>query len=360
MSIASHFPEQARARIRATGTDVLRTLGIGRVQEVVTQVLLGGNIRTTTEPLTQERLGILTEGIIVLYMALAAQGVSWERVLERAAQELLSPNTPGSEKDILRWVLGLTIKSGQNVLREDPEALNRYVGVLRDGIRGAAQLAERQSGKVRLSLGTDPTSALDWPWTLLVMKTVGAMTLSARGSDKSLYGKFFERLTLASLLSLLGYTYTDKEDPSRREFTLSARRNKREADATCVWGRKGVFFDIGFIGKGNPEITLDKLTRFGSNLALHGQTLDMATFIVVDSAPLATTIETIADEHGVKVFQMSKATWVLEVAQAMHEVLDGFPQPLPEWSDPQLYAKAIASGVRGAPLRQIAGGVPSD
>ena len=67
-------------------------------------------------------------------------------------------------------------------------------------------------------------------------------------------------------------------DKMKKYFWLSHMDEyERETDATVVYNGKAISIDIGFIGRGNPEITLDKVTRFGAYKRIGGVNHDMAT-----------------------------------------------------------------------------------
>jgi hypothetical protein len=71
-------------------------------------------------------------------------------------------------------------------------------------------------------------------------------------------------------LHILGFEYvTPPPHKTSRVFWLSSREERRESDATLLYeAGKGVRFDIGFIGRGNPEISLDKVSRFEREISL--------------------------------------------------------------------------------------------
>jgi len=86
-------------------------------------------------------------------------------------------------------------------------------------------------------------------------------------------------------LTLLGFRLVSKENiiDFNKVFWLSERKEKRESDATAlIRAGQGVRFDIGFIGRGNPEISLDKVSRFEREIELGRQKHYMATIILVD------------------------------------------------------------------------------
>ena len=57
---------------------------------------------------------------------------------------------------------------------------------------------------------------LQWPDLLRCMLALGAQTLSIRGSEKSMYGKLFEKFTLGSVLTVLGFQYVNITDKRKK------------------------------------------------------------------------------------------------------------------------------------------------
>jgi hypothetical protein len=103
-----------------------------------------------------------------------------------------------------------------------------------------------------------------------------------------------------------------------RVFWLSSRATQRESDATAlIRPGVGVRFDIGFIGRGNPEITLDKLTRFEREVEMGRQRWFMASFIIVDRIGKGSRIPEIAEQVGATVIQMSMSYWIRLLAQEL-------------------------------------------
>jgi len=163
------------------------------------------------------------------------------------------------------------------------------------------------------------------------MNTIGAQTLAIRGSDKSTFGKLFEKLILGTLLSLLGFELVKPNDISKPKnvFWLSSTE-KRESDATLLYSPgKAVRFDIGFIGRGNPEISLDKVSRFEREIELGRSKWYVNTIIIVDRIGKNSRIEALAKRINGRIVQMSGAYWALEIAKILkssfgykNEILD--------------------------------------
>ncbi len=107
---------------------------------------------------------------------------------------------------------------------------------------------------------------------------------------------------------------------------------KRESDATALYEPgKGVRFDIGFIGPGNTEISLDKVSRFEREMDFGRQKHFMATFIIVDRIGDRSRIAELARKIDGTIIQMSMAFWPQVLSKKLGEVL-GFQHPLQKMS----------------------------
>jgi hypothetical protein len=181
-----------------------------------------------------------------------------------------------------------------------------------------------QKGAINGTIKNGIGSAVPIDWLLLtfIMNAIGSQTLTIRGSEKSAYGKLFEKLILGSLLHMLGFQYISASDAENlnKVYWLSSRESKRESDATLLYEPgKGVRFDIGFIGRGNPEISLDKVSRFERHLQLGRLNWYMATFILVDTIPPKSRLERMAKEIEGTIIQMSGSYWPQQVARELHQ-----------------------------------------
>jgi hypothetical protein len=163
---------------------------------------------------------------------------------------------------------------------------------------------------------------LQWEEFFRLTTAIGAQTLTIRGSDKSMYGKIFERLVLGTVLTLLGFRFVPdgaaKSVTTAGLFWLSDSNDNRECDATVlVTPGNFVRFDIGFIGPGNPEISKDKLSRFASERIHEGKTTYSKTIVVVDTLPRTTKTIEAAKAIGADIIQMSMKFWPIELAQKL-------------------------------------------
>lgn len=271
----------------------------------------------------------------------------------------LSDKPAKADTWLLQWMLGLTGKSVQNVLRGDRGSGGAiYLENHLEAIDETAALVLATLGELtgRISLEGD-TLELDWATALHLTTAIGAQTLAIRGSEKSMYGKLFEPLVLGSALHILGFqliNYDDIRAGSEHVFWLASRNEKRESDATAlISSGRGVRFDIGFIGKGNPEITLDKVSRFEREVQFGRKTWFLATMIVVDTIPAGSRLLAMADQIDGTVVQMSMSYWPKSLAIAVRD-RTGYEAAIcrvPDSDLPAFIAERLASAPIAAMLR---------
>jgi len=332
-SLVALMSDKAVNLLDASGSELISRMGIDTVRTVVFDVLSGKNLRDSTEMLTRRRLAVLNAAMVAMFLeGTRVQPDFVERLPAIAARILKSGRLSKSERWVTQWALGLTGKASQNVLRDDASLLaeyrERYVSVCEQVIRESVAEFGDLGGEIHTSDEIGIT--LSWKFMVYLLSAVGAQTLTIRGSEKSIYGKLFERLVLGSLLHILGFRFTGSDGPRRfeREFWLSSHGEGRESDATVLWrAGQGARFDIGFIGRGNPEISLDKVSRFTREIELGRSTWYMATIIVVDRIGRGSRIKDMAREIDGDIVQMSMAYWPQEIAQILNYRM-GFQHPL--------------------------------
>jgi hypothetical protein len=334
-SLAELMSEESPSLLDASGTDLVRRIGVEAVRTVVFDVLSGRNLRDSTEMLTRRRLAVLNAATVSMLVKGAAIHPDFiEQLPSIAARILEQGSLSKAERWVAQWALGLTDKASQNVLRDDASLLEeykeRYIVTCEEVIRESVVEFGNLGGEVRL--GDEFVADITWKFMVYLLGTVGAQTLTIRGSEKSAYGKLFERLVLGSLLHILGFRFTGLDGPRwfEREFWLSSQRERRESDATALWqAGQGARFDIGFIGRGNPELSLDKVSRFAREVELGRTNWYMATVIIVDRIGRGSRIKDLAREVDGDIVQMSMAYWPQEVAEILNRRME-FEHPLVE------------------------------
>lgn len=352
------IPAVFRQLVESKGADFIKQAGEDAVRNVVVDVLCGINLRASTESLTRQRIGRLNAATLLIYFhGLQTASDFTRRLPHLAADGLLHPASR-AEKWLYQWMLGLTDKGFQNILRDDSSNLSRYAKSFAESLKTLAEQSGGTHGDLhcRLKLGDREEASLDWHDILSLFCTIGSQTLAIRGSEKSTYGKLFERLVLGSVLTVLGFKLTSLP-PSKLGgvFWLSSRLGEREADATLlVAPGKAIRFDLGFIGRGNPEITKDKVSRFERDLEIGRRRYDSATVIIVDRVGPSSALEAQANRAGARVIQMSISHWPRQLAQILakefghrHEILQIEESSLPKYFHRKLAAINLEDFVRG-------------
>ncbi len=323
-AIVDYFPAEAKKALSHSGIDIISEIGADIIRDVVLGILIGENIRNSTELLTRKRLLTLNAATLIMLMdGRADDPLFIEELHERAYKRLSAGGVPAQEKIILQWVLGLNGKAFQNVLSGDLRNLKKYTENYQEVIDKSVEEFEKDYGgfKGKLSLGNRSID-LDWKLASYLMTITGSQTMSIRGSDKSSFGKLFEKLILGSLLVILGFKQVEPPDlgNGKNVFWLSERQAKRESDATILLEKgKGIRFDIGFIGPGNSEISLDKVSRFEREIELATEKHYMATIVIVDRLGPASRTEELARGIGGHIVQMSGAYWPSKIARILQE-----------------------------------------
>jgi hypothetical protein len=314
------------------GIDLIEQVGMDVVRDIILDIFIGKNLRDSTEILTRSRIVALNIALTSFFLKGANRSSDFiERLPSLAADMLARERLSKSDRWLANWLLGLTAKSVQNVLRDDRALIENYqhlyVQTCKDIIGKNKDVYGELSGT--LKLGDEGEARIDWLFMVYLLNTIGSETLTIRGSEKSSYGKLFEKLVLGSLLSILGFRYEASKAIDEGAFWLSTQEDKRESDATLLYELgKGVRFDIGFIGRGNPEISLDKVTRYGREEEIQGTHWYMATIIIVDRLGRNSRVERMARDVGGEIVQMSAAFWPQVVARLLEEKLEGYQHEL--------------------------------
>jgi CfrBI restriction endonuclease. len=326
-SIDNLFPEPGRVLLTGGGKQFVERIGIEAIRHAVHSVMMGENLRTQTEPLSRRRIAQISGALVVLFMRGYLEIDEFTKNISKMALDQITDANKNDRGKIwpAQWLLGLTGKSVQNVLRSKPEATKAYITDFEAAIKEAADRCREEMGDCRLTLGfvedrKGRRAELDWEGITRLTTAIGSQTLTIRGSDKSIYGKLFERLILGSFLSILGYERVDphRNTKSSGVFWLSDSSETRECDATLlVQPGKLARFDIGFIGPGNSEISKDKLSRFEREMEVFGGKSSSVTFIVVDRLPRTGKTENAAKRIGAEIVQMSMQYWPRDLARRL-------------------------------------------
>ena len=329
-SIIDLFPAGFRVLLTGGGREFVERVGVEAVRKVVLSVMEGKNIRTETEPLTRLRIAQVSGGLVALFARGCLDITTFTNQLPRmAVQQIQAAGRDKGSVWLSNWLIGLTGKGVQNVLRSDPEAVDEYIAGFERVVEEAASKCHKEIGGLTMSLGfaedkNGRRAELDWQGIIKLATALGCQTLTIRGSDKSIYGKLFEKLVLGSFLTILGFERVDPSENKKSEgvFWLSSSTT-RESDATLlVRPGKLARFDMGFIGPGNSEISKDKLNRYERQLEIGEGITDSTTFIVVDRLPAKSKkTQELAEKIGAEIIQMSMQYWPRELTHRLHKRL---------------------------------------
>lgn len=325
-SISEFFPETGRLLLTGGGKEFIERIGVETTRRVIHHVMMGENLRQQTEPLTRRRVAQVSGAIVTLFARgwLEIENFT-DSLSELAVEQLHVKKNDKAAVWPAQWLIGLTGKSVQNVLRSKSEALENYIADFEAAIEEAAEKCREDMGNLRMTLGFMEDAGgrrveLDWKDIARLTTAIGAQTLAIRGSDKSIYGKLFERLILGSFLTILGFERVNPVVNTKNAgvFWLSDSSDLRESDATLLVKRgKLARFDIGFIGVGNSEISKDKLSRYAREVELAGGKSASITFIIVDRLPKTGKTQRAAEAIGAEIVQMSMKYWPRELAQRL-------------------------------------------
>ncbi len=314
------------------GKQLIDRIGEEVLKEVVASVLCGENLRSLTEGLTRRRLMISNAAMLTTFLSAS---INFPDFVKKSpfliAEELSKSKLTKDKKLYLTWLVGLTEKGIQNILRgNDADELKEYLKELDSALQESALSSEKFFGKLTGTIKIQKQEvSINWENILFLFVAIGAQTLAIRGSEKSIYGKLFEKFVLGSLLTILGFEKIDPTQTTKSEkvFWMSQRENKRESDATLLLKPGvGIRFDIGFIGSGNSEVSLDKVSRFEREMSFGRSLHFMNTLVIVDRVGEKSRIKTMAKAIDGNIVQMSMSYWVKEVAEILSH--NGLKHPI--------------------------------
>lgn len=348
----------------ANGAELIQQIGLDVIRGILLDILVGRNLRDSTETLTRRRIAALNLAMASLFLKGLSRSPDFINQLPHSASRILARKSlPKLDRWLAQWMLGLTDKGVQNVLRDNKARLDqyrdRYIDTCQEVVDKHRQIYGELSAQMKP--GSAPEVSIDWLFITYLLNTVGAQTLTIRGSEKSTFGKLFEKLVLGSMLSISGFRHVAPHQIGEKVFWLSSQKEKRESDATLLYEvGKGVRFDIGFIGRGNPEISLDKVTRFQRTEILQDVPFYMATIIIVDRIGRDSRIVEMARAVQGTIVQMSATYWPQQVALLLHETL-GFEHELvtmpaeriEEYLKERLLSVPIESFVAALPINSL-------
>ena len=166
LSPLSHFMEPYSLELlTGTGADFIEQIGLDVIRDIILDVLTGKNLRDSTEAITRRRLSALNLAMLSLFLRGSASSPDFVSTMPRVASEMLTrKRLPKSERWIAQWVLGLTDKAVQNVLRDDgtlyESYTEQYMEACNEMIDNHRKIYGELSGTLQLDTGAE--AQIDW------------------------------------------------------------------------------------------------------------------------------------------------------------------------------------------------------
>lgn len=170
--------------LTSNGAQLASKIGIEAIRDVVLDILLGKNLRDSTEFITHRRIAFLNLSLFELFINNTERGDIY-KLIDRAASILQKKQLVKSERWLAQWILGLTDKASQNVLRDDLNELvsykNKYLSSCEEVIKNFESRRGSLTGAIEI--GRKPQGMLSWSLIAYLLNTIGAETLTIRGSQ---------------------------------------------------------------------------------------------------------------------------------------------------------------------------------
>ena len=208
--ISNNIPKIGKELATYGKEDVVSKLGNDVIQKTVIGILKGENIRSLTEALTKRRISLSTASMFLTYVKTLIQEPDFaQKYGEIIYSNITESKLTKAEKSYLNWMAGLTEKQIQNVLRgKDRDELKRYILETDLFIKQLAEITEKQLGKIGGKVFVNEKECyFGWLEFSQLFLSIGSQTLAIRGSEKSTYGKMFEKLVLSLTFSLSPLLY---------------------------------------------------------------------------------------------------------------------------------------------------------
>ncbi len=144
----------------ANGSDLIQQIGLDVIRGILLDILVGRNLRDSTETLTRRRIAALNLAMTSLFLKGLSSSPDFVSQLPYAASSILARKSlPKLDRWLAQWMLGLTDKGVQNVLRDNKTLLNqyrdRYIDTCKEVIDKHKQVNGELSAQFKLDNGPD-------------------------------------------------------------------------------------------------------------------------------------------------------------------------------------------------------------
>ncbi|GBC99701.1 hypothetical protein HRbin17_02232 [bacterium HR17] len=191
-TIGQLMPSVLKNLLEARGVKFVQQIGTDVLRQVVFDVMCGRNLRDATEMLTRKHIALVNAALVVLFM----QGLKYRsdfvsRLADIVNDELQQKHSK-TERWVLQWLLGLTDKAAQNILRDDLIALETYKEQYMRVCQEVVAECERNFGTLKgaLEISSGEWAHINWEFLYYLLNAVGAGTLAIRGSENQYMANF--------------------------------------------------------------------------------------------------------------------------------------------------------------------------
>src|SRR5690348_9406968 len=111
---------EALKLLTGNSANFIQQIGFDVIRGILLDILTGKNVRDSTEALTRGRIAALNIALTSFFLRNEAQSPGFIKNLPLLASDVLAKKRISKpERWLAQWMLGLTSKSVQNVLRDD-------------------------------------------------------------------------------------------------------------------------------------------------------------------------------------------------------------------------------------------------
>lgn len=166
------FPVGSRVLLTGTGRQFVERLGVEATRQAVLNIMLGQNVRAQTEKLTRQKIAQVSGAMVVLFAKGLREIPDFQSRLPDLAMQQIAASKKNDNASIwpAQWLIGLTGKAVQNVLRNDPALIQDYAQDFQAAIEEAALKCQADLGDLKMILGFVEDKSglpveLDWRYT---------------------------------------------------------------------------------------------------------------------------------------------------------------------------------------------------
>lgn len=145
--LTNFLPDFSKQLMKYNGTEVIARLGEDAIKEAVNGILHGRNVRSLTEGLTRQRIAACSAGVLTAIVSANSHIHAFsDNIVSLAGKEYTQKQKKTeAESMFLLWLMGLTQKGVQNVLRGDvDEALDEYAETTQKSLDKATSIAQKE------------------------------------------------------------------------------------------------------------------------------------------------------------------------------------------------------------------------